>query len=470
MGIKEEVKLNKWGYQVKTSSDKCISAINEYYNQVLSYGRKRSIILEAQIHDENCVLANILAAHFLCSTNSSKVAIFLEAAKSNYDEATDYEKAVYDAVSYMMLDDRDDDVALSLHFKLLNDFPRDLASLKRAQVLCFYMGKPGPSLDLVQQVLPKNEGESYIYGMLAFPFLELDLMEDAERAARNALEINKLDFWAQHCLCHVLQFKCRFAEAVTFMEECSPSWVSCASFMYTHNWWHVALCYLEGHAPIERAVDIYDHCIMTELDKPDAARTEVFVNALGLLLRLQVRGEIHIFEDRLKTLAEHLTDQAVWFAEWMLDIFILWALASTGKLSTGQQLLDDLRSRVANMNEKKQRVMQRGLDLAEALYEYGMGNYENALQLFRADFDANDCKAIGASDEQLDVFNEVWYTLLLNTGQADKVIEVIERRLKKREGVPFLWRLLEKGYSMIGSDEATTAAEKANSLENSFFT
>lgn len=27
---------------------------------------------------------------------------------------------------------------------------------------------------------------------------------------------------------------------------------------------------------------------------------------------------------------------------------------------------------------------------------------------------------IGASDEQLDVFNEVWYSLLLNTGRAAK--------------------------------------------------
>ena len=29
-------------------------------------------------------------------------------------------------------------------------------------------------------------------------------------------------------------------------------------------------------------------------------------------------------------------------------------------------------------------------------------------------------KIIGASDEQVDVFNEVWYTMLLNTGEAIK--------------------------------------------------
>lgn len=30
----EEFKVDKWGYQVKTSSDSCISAINSYYHQV----------------------------------------------------------------------------------------------------------------------------------------------------------------------------------------------------------------------------------------------------------------------------------------------------------------------------------------------------------------------------------------------------------------------------------------------------
>lgn len=37
-------------------------------------------------------------------------------------------------------------------FQLLNDYPKDLVSLKRAQVLCFYMGRPDLSLDLVHQV------------------------------------------------------------------------------------------------------------------------------------------------------------------------------------------------------------------------------------------------------------------------------------------------------------------------------
>lgn len=45
-----------------------------------------------------------------------------------------------------------------LILQLLKIFPKDLLSLKRAQLLYFYMGNAEPSLALVQQVplLPKN--------------------------------------------------------------------------------------------------------------------------------------------------------------------------------------------------------------------------------------------------------------------------------------------------------------------------
>ncbi|KAG5521108.1 hypothetical protein RHGRI_033614 [Rhododendron griersonianum] len=422
-----EVKRDRWGYEVNTSSDACISAINSYYLQVLGYGRKRSVILEAPAHDPNCVLANILAANFICSSNPSLAPSYLHAANIRLQQATGYEKAVFDALNCLISHDRDIDVAVELFSKILKDFPRDLVSLKMAQVLCFYMARPDLSLDLVEQVLPKNEHENYIYGMLSFALLEVGRMEDAEKAAKKGFEIYNEDSWAQHGLCHVLQYECRFKEAVEFMEECSRSWGSLSSFMY------------------------------------------VYLNAVGLLLRVYIRGEIDIFGDRLKILGGCLTDQAFWYVEWHLDVLIVWALASTGAFDKGEDLLKGLKDRISKMSKKKQQRMQRGMLLAEALYQYGKGNNKEALDLLGPDFDANYCKIIGASDEQLDVFNEVWYVLLLNTGQAEKATEVIKMRVKKREGVPFMWRLLERGYSMLGRPEATAVGEKAKYLETAYF-
>ncbi|XP_047319886.1 tetratricopeptide repeat protein 38-like [Impatiens glandulifera] len=464
------LKLDKWGYEVNTSSDACIDTINSYYLQVLSYGRDRSVILEASRHDPNCVLANILSAHFLCSSNPSLTSSHLKAAKSQLVEATAYEKAVYDTIIYLISDDRDDDTAVALHLKFIKDFPKDLISLKRVQIICFYMGRPDLSLDLVQQVLLENQQENYIYGMLAFPLLELGRMEEAEKAAIKGFDINKDDCWSQHALCHVLQHKCRFEEAVKFMEECSHSWNSLSSFMYTHNWWHVALCHLEGHSPIRDVREIYDRYIWKELERNDAMKAEVYLNALGLLLRVELRGKIDLFGDRLKILAGCVTDQSCWFLEWHLDVLILWALGCSGELSKAEDLLSGLRSKISRMSKKKKERMQSGLLLAEAVFEYGKGNYRQAANLLGPDFDAINYKIIGASDEQVDVFNEVWYFLMLNTGQASIATEAIKKRMKPRENVPFSWRLLERGYEMLGCrQEADAAREKANYLENAFF-
>ncbi|WJX93746.1 hypothetical protein P8452_75236 [Trifolium repens] len=462
--------LDEWGYQVTTSSQLCISAINHYYHQVLSYGKKRCVILEALAHDKDCVLANILAAHFLYSSDPSRASSCLEAAKSQLDRATIYEKHVFDAISYIITRDRDDEIACELHSKLLKEFPRDLVSLKRAQVICFYMGRPDLSLSLVLQVLSQNEGHNYVYGMLAFSFLEVGRMSDAEEAAKRGYEINKQDIWAQHALCHVFQYQCRLKEAVKFMEGCSSSWSSCSSFMLTHNWWHVALCYLEGNAPMKRVLEIYDHYIWKELDKTDAVSAEVYLNAAGLLLRLCVRGEMDTIGDRLKILAECLTNQANWYIDWHLDVLTVWALAKTGEFCKAEDLLKGIKHRISRMTKKKQQLMLQGTVLAEALYAYGKGNDKHGLEILGPDFDANDYKMIGASDEQLDVFNEVWYTMLLNSGEAMKAIEVIEKQIKKREGIPFLWRLLGRGYKLLAQwSEASVANEKARALECAYF-
>lgn len=426
--------------------------------------------MEAIDHDRNCVLANILAAHFCCSSDPSRVPSLLHAANSNLEFATPYEKAVFETINCLISPNRDDDVAFELHFKLLNDFPKDLVSLKRAQVLCFYMGRPDLSLQLIEKVLPANNQQDFVYGMLAFPLLELGRMEDAEKAAKKGFEINKEDPWSQHALCHVFQYECRFKEAVEFMEECSKSWAPLSSFMNTHNWWHVALCYLEGNAPFEKVREIYDNHIWKELDRSDATPVEVYLNAIGLLLRVYVRGEIRFFDDHLKILAGYLSNRGFWYLEWHLDLLILWALAFTGKSTEGQDLLNGLKEKVSTMNSKKGKLMQKGLMLAEATYEYGRGDFNKALELLGLDFDAENCKMIGASGEQLDVFNEAWYVMLLDGGQAEKAIEVIEKQLKKRGGSPFLWRLLERGYKILGKqEEAKTVGEKAKALEMAYF-
>ncbi|CAN6881359.1 unnamed protein product [Brassica oleracea] len=143
------------------------------------------------------------------------------------------------------------------------------------------------------------------------------------------------------------------------------------------------------------------------------------------------------------------------------------------------------------MNKKKQEVMKRGIQLGEAVYEYAKGDYKQALELLGSDFNAFNL-IIGASDEQIDVFNEMWCQLLLKIGQSStgtaccRILKtyitmnafgsdvmqakgVIKERIKVRDGVPFTWRLLEKSCDMEGNAEAESAGERAKKLESSYF-
>ncbi|KAL0799016.1 hypothetical protein Bca101_054191 [Brassica carinata] len=356
-----------WGYEVNTSSDDCIAAINSFSHQVLGYGREKKVILEAPLYDKDCVLGNILAAHYLFSSDVSRAKTYAKAAESHLGKATPYEKAVFKAVNYLISDHMDEEVALELHSQLLKKFPRDLLSWKRVEILCFYMGRPDLSLPLFKKIIPENRDQDYVYGMLAFPLLELGHLAEAEKAARKGYEINKKDSWAHHCV-----------------------------------------------------QEIYDHQMCKELEKEDAVATDVYMDALGLLLRLDTRDKLDEFLDRLKILANCLTDQGMWYQEWLFDITIIWALSKVGNTSLAHVLLEGLKSRTSHMSKKKQRLMQKAIQLAEAVYEYGKGNYKKALELLGPDFDAADYK--------------------------------------------------EKSYVMEGNAEAVvTACEKAKALESSYF-
>lgn len=461
---------DRWGHPVRTTSVDCVAAIDAFYHQFLTYGRNRAVILQAPRSDPACVLANTLAACFLAPKDPAKASAFLSAAAASLENGTAYEKSVFAAVSCLTGETRDEDTAIARHFELLKEFPKDLVSLKRVQLICFYTGRPDLSLNFVEQVLPQNQDQSYIYGMLSFPLLELGRMAEAGRAARKGYEMNKSDLWAQHNLCHVLQYECRFKEAVEFMESCSCTWTSCSSFMYTHNWWHVAVCYLEGHAPLHKVLETYNNYIWKELQRSDAEYGEVYVNALGLLLRIDVRGQKSCIQDQIMVLANIFADESIWHMEWLLDILGLWALACKKESTKAEDLLKSMKSRVYLMSKKKQQSLQRGIKLAEAIYEYGRGNYQKSFDALGSDFEAAKCKTIGASDEQLDVFSEVWYIVLLNTSHTSKAIEELEKAVKTRAGTPFVWRLLERAYLIEGAEEAShVAAEKAKALETAYF-
>ncbi|KAJ7521125.1 hypothetical protein O6H91_19G039100 [Diphasiastrum complanatum] len=465
-----EIKKDLWGNPVRTSSDLCLSHINSYYEQVLVYGPHRGVILRAVEADSTCVLSNALAATQMLSIDNvekqqDRAASFVAAAKQHSNAATAYESLILDAVTALTEGRMKD--AVALHVEVLNRFPNDIVSLKRAQTLCFYMGRPDQMLKIALQVLPANRDTAYMHGLLAFSLLEVGRYDEAETAARRALTIENQDIWAQHALCHVLQYKCQFKEAIWFMAENCSSWSICGSFMYSHNWWHLAVCLLEQgcSSASKMVIQIYDTHIWYRFMKGIKVSPQVFINALGLLLRLNLHGFSMCLESRLADLARRLTDESTWHREWLLDLLAIWALSQSSCLGKANALLKSLNCRVDAL-EASQEVLNSILLLAEALYEYGMENYKAVCDLLGPSFNVSQLKMIGASAEQLDVFDELWCISSLHAGYNVQAIQIANHRVKERSGVPFIWRILEEAYKREGKAvDAQHAAEKAQWLE-----
>ena len=56
--------------------------------KVLGYGREKKVILEAPLYDKDCVLGNVLAAHYLISSDLSRAKTYVKAAESHLVSST----------------------------------------------------------------------------------------------------------------------------------------------------------------------------------------------------------------------------------------------------------------------------------------------------------------------------------------------------------------------------------------------
>src|SRR5471032_1708932 len=123
------------------------------------------------------------------------------------------------------------------------------------------------------------------HGLLAFAYEQCHLLEEAQTSAREALRLQPSEPWAHHALAHVMLTQGRIEEGIGFLEGVKHHWDGLNSFMYTHNWWHLALFYL-GRGEDQRVLEIYDRHVWGIL----LEYSQDQVGAVSLLARLSWPG------------------------------------------------------------------------------------------------------------------------------------------------------------------------------------
>lgn len=236
------------GLIVTTDSVQAIAAINRFIDQALCYGQDaETAIFQAIEADPTCALAHAYAAAYYLTQENSKawqqVQPYLQVAQRNLAKITDREKLYVQAI--LAWANQEIDLAIGFHEEITNKFPGDLISVQQGQYHYFYTGNKEKLLKIAQKVLPSNPQQDYLYGMVAFGLEQCHLLKAAEKMARQAIALNRYDPWAHHALAHVMETQGRVNEGIAWMESFADTWENCNSMLYSHNWWHIALYYLE---------------------------------------------------------------------------------------------------------------------------------------------------------------------------------------------------------------------------------
>jgi len=409
------------GNPVSSADPATLAGIDDFVEGFLAYEKRaENIVKAADAAPEEC-LANCYAGMLWMLLEApeapARAARYRDRAVRAAPRATRRERMNVELLQAWAADDLPR--TLDLAAQIGAEFPQDLAVVKLHQYLDFNRGNFTGMLVSALKVRDANREVPYIHGMLAFAYEQCHLLEEAERSAHQALSLKRKEPWAQHALAHVYLTRGRIDDGAWFLESVADTWTGLNSFMYTHNWWHLAVFYL-SQGRNDRALDIYDrHCwgILKNYSQDQ-------IGAVSLLARLELAG-VDV-GDRWQDLAQHLKARATDTVQPFLSVQYLYGLARAG-LPESATLLEAIRERARTAPEFSRRAWARAAaPAAEGLAAYAAGYFARAREHLSAALP--HMIETGGSHAQRDLFDQFLLDARLRSGEWNLAQQQLEQR------------------------------------------
>lgn len=324
---------------------------------------------------------------------------------------------------------------------LLDAYPQDLPLLKIAHYHAFNAGDAGHMLLLARKCLASNTHQAPIHSMLAFAYEQSNDLLKAEHAAHKALEIDACEPWAHHALAHVHLGRGTIDEGLSLLSASAFSWNELNSFMFTHNWWHIALFEIV-RGDVDNALKIYDErCWGIE---PEYSQDQI--GAVSLLARLELAG-LDV-GDRWQQLRPFLETRSNDVVQPFLSLQYLYGLAKAGS-SHADVLLCLIREQAIDPCVSGDATLWRevGIDLAEAMVAHAQHHYGKAADLMAPL--RKQIWRIGGSHAQRDLFEQLLLDSRLRSGQWEKARKTLEHRRQWEPESPILEARLREVYENL---------------------
>ncbi len=259
------------------------------------------------------------------------------------------------------------------------EYPLDALALQAGHQIDFFRGDSRMLHDRIARALPHWGGDTIgfhaVLGMMAFGLEETGRYSRAEALGRRCVEIQPLDGWGQHAVAHVLEMQGRQKEGIAWMRGNASAWAE-NSFFATHNWWHLALYYLD--------LDQIDE-VLTLVDGPICGTSSGvvldMVDASSLLWRLYLRG-IDV-GNRWQALAERWTPLATAANYAFNDMHAMMAFCAAGRMAVAQALLDAQNGAIERDDDNAGFTLEVGQAATRAIKAFADGRYEQVVQLLR---------------------------------------------------------------------------------------
>ncbi|MBD2535885.1 tetratricopeptide repeat protein [Nostoc flagelliforme FACHB-838] len=401
------------GLVVTTDSANAKAAINRFIDQMLGYGKDaETAVLQAIAADPTCALAHAYAAAYYLTQENRKawqVALpHLQNAQQYSTKVTAREKLYVQAI--LAWANQEIDVAIATHEEIANQFPRDLISVQQGQYHYFYTGNKEKLLEIAQKVLPSNPQQHYLYGMVAFGLEQCHQLKAAEKIARQAIALNRYDPWAHHAIAHVMETQGRVEEGIAWMESFADTWENCNSMLYTHNWWHIALYYLQLEN-YQKVLKLYDTHIWERANKQSPKDQ---VGAISLLLRLELRG-VDV-ENRWQNISPYLYSRIDEHALPFQDLHYVYALAKAGHHDWVNQMLQSMQYHTLSINPFLRRSwVEVAIPAARGMVAHAKGDFNTTVAELKPVLPR--LHEIGGSHAQRVLFGQVYQDAVLSAQQ-----------------------------------------------------
>ncbi|WP_324745856.1 tetratricopeptide repeat protein [Pseudomonas veronii] len=440
--------LDYLGNPIDTTDPITRQGLNDFIGGFLGYQPRAEGILAAADANPDSALANAFAGLLLMFIESPEGPTLAEKYRQRALAVnTSHPRAqLYLSLLGVWIND-DLDQVLRLSEQALDRSPRDLFAAKLNQYLEFNRGNWPALLRIGLKATAAAPDIAHSHGLLAFAYEQCHLLEEAEASALEALRLQPSEPWAQHALAHVLLTQGRIEEGTAFLESVTPHWDGLNSFMYTHNWWHLALFYL-ARGKHQQVLEIYDRHVWGIL--PEYSQDQV--GAVSLLARLELAG-IDVGE-RWQALAPYLQRRVGDTVQPFLSVQYLYGLARAGK-PEAQGLLAALQQYSVNARPVWGEVT---LPLARGLLAHALGDAQGALE--HLSIALPRLNEIGGSHAQRDLFAQVELNARLQAGDwltAQQTLELSRRY--DRWDVPTN-RSLVRVYEALGLPEQADKARK----------